>query len=144
MGNFNNFIKENFSLKKDILNIFWYFDSLIVIIFLGFIFFSAFGVNNTDIVSYYVIVSFIYIIIRTLIVKDLVFFIFSVIVICFLAILCSSVFLPYKLADQKNNWKQFKDEQHCKIVSVGSGFSGNKIGWLCDDGITYYNNYKED
>jgi ATP-dependent phosphoenolpyruvate carboxykinase len=58
---------------------------------------------------------------------------------------------------QSQEWKQFKQDHHCRIVGkmdgdvvVGFGTSSSgsmvttvsttddKTGWLCDDGITYW------
>ena len=50
-------------------------------------------------------------------------------------------------------WHAFRAAHNCKVVghirgeafntfssngSVGVGFTGDKTGWLCDDGVTYY------
>lgn len=67
------------------------------------------------------------------------------------------VILFVAVYQQGQEWQQFKQEHHCKIVAkmdgdvvVGFGTSSSgsmvttvsttddKTGWLCDDGITYW------
>lgn len=82
---------------------------------------------------------------------DLIFY--GIGVMGFLAV-CSVL---YACIAEAQEWEEFKNHHHCKVVSrikgdvfntvgadakgnmvVGVGSTPDKTGWLCDDGITYY------
>lgn len=63
----------------------------------------------------------------------------------------------YALVLNERSWQEFKVAHHCKVVGrmkgdfhtvttvnakgqvgVGTAYSGDKTGWLCDDGVTYW------
>jgi hypothetical protein len=46
--------------------------------------------------------------------------------------------------ESKTSWNKMKNEHNCKIIKIDLRDirSGNYY-WLCDDGITYINNFKE-
>ncbi len=63
--------------------------------------------------------------------------------------LAALVLLLLSGCKEDDDWRQFKIDHHCKITqrmdsssSFTSGghvvFNDAKVGWLCDDGITYW------
>lgn len=48
---------------------------------------------------------------------------------------------PDKTEEKLHEWTAFKQEHSCYLISVDNARAN--YGWLCADGITYYNRFAE-